>query len=78
MIKDKILLPLIEEVIDKLKDVKYLNKLDFIWEYNNIQIKKGDKWKAVFPTNEIDILWTMQLAMNISIDNEQHIQEAFT
>ena len=30
MIKDKTLLPLIEEVIDKLKDMKYFNKLDFI------------------------------------------------
>jgi len=30
MIKDKILLPLIGEVIDKLKEVKYFNKLDLI------------------------------------------------
>jgi len=30
IIKDKILLPLIEEVIDKLKKVKYFNKLDLI------------------------------------------------
>jgi len=36
MIKDKILLPLIGEVIDKLKDAKYFNKLDLIREYNNI------------------------------------------
>ena len=35
-IKDKILLYLIGEVIDKLKEVKYFNKLDLIWEYNNI------------------------------------------
>jgi len=43
MIKDKIPLPLIEEVIDKLKEVKYFNKLDLILEYNNVRIKKGDK-----------------------------------
>ena len=36
MIKDKIPLPLIGEVIDKLKEARYLNKLDLIWEYNNI------------------------------------------
>jgi len=36
MIKDKILLPLIKEVINKLKDIKYFNKLDLIWEYNNV------------------------------------------
>jgi len=35
-IKDKTLLPLIEEVINKLKEAKYFNKLDLIWEYNNI------------------------------------------
>jgi len=30
-IKDKTPLPLIGEVIDKLKEVKYFNKLDLIW-----------------------------------------------
>ena len=42
-IKDKTLLSLIEEVIDKLKKVKYFNKLDLIWGYNNVQIKEGDE-----------------------------------
>ena len=42
-IKDKILFPLIEEVIDKLKEAKYFNKLDLIWGYNNIWIKEGDE-----------------------------------
>jgi len=36
MIKDKTPLPLIREVIDKLKEVKYFNKLDLIWGYNNV------------------------------------------
>ena len=35
-IKDKTLLPLIREVIDKLKEAKYFNKLDLIWRYNNV------------------------------------------
>ena len=35
-IKNKMLLPLIGEVIDKLKEARYFNKLDFIWGYNNI------------------------------------------
>ena len=35
-IKDKILLLLIGEVINKLKEAKYFNKLDLIWRYNNI------------------------------------------
>ena len=51
-IKDKIPLLLIGEVIDKLKEAKYFNKLDLIWEYNNVWIKEGNKWKAVFLTNK--------------------------
>ena len=42
-IKDKMPLPLIGEVIDKLKETRYFNKLDLIWEYNNVWIKEGDK-----------------------------------
>ena len=51
-IKDKTPLLLIGEVIDKLKEAKYFNKLDLIWRYNNIQIKEGDEWKAAFLTNK--------------------------
>jgi len=51
-IKDKMPLPLIGEVINKLKKAKYFNKLDLIWGYNNVQIKEGDEWKAVFLTNK--------------------------
>ena len=43
---------LIGEVINKLKDVKYFNKLNLIWKYNNVQIKEGDEWKVVFLTNK--------------------------
>jgi len=52
IIKDKTPLPLIREVIDKLKEAKYFNKLDLIWGYNNIRIKEGDEWKATFLTNK--------------------------
>jgi len=52
MIKDKTPLPLIGEVIDKLKEAKYFNKLDLIWGYNNVWIKEGDEWKAAFLTNK--------------------------
>ena len=51
-IKDKTPLPLIGEVIDKLKEAKYFNKLDLIWGYNNVRIKEGDEWKAAFLTNK--------------------------
>ena len=36
IIKDKTLLPLTKEMIDKLKEMKYFNKLDLIWGYNNV------------------------------------------
>ena len=42
-IKDKMPLPLIGKVINKLKEAKYFNKLDLIWGYNNIQIKEGNE-----------------------------------
>ena len=45
-------LPLIGEVIDKLKEARYFNKLDLIWGYNNVRIKEGDEWKATFLTNK--------------------------
>ena len=35
MIKDKTPLPLIGEVIDKLKEARYFNKLDLIWGSNS-------------------------------------------
>ena len=52
MIKNKMLLPLIGEVIDKLKEAKYFNKLDLIWEYNNVWIKEDNEWKVAFLTNK--------------------------
>ena len=51
-IKDKTPLPLIGEVIDKLKEARYFNKLDLIWKYNNFQIKEEDKWKVAFLMNK--------------------------
>ena len=51
-IKDKTPLPLIGEVIDKLKEARYFNKLDLIWGYNNVRIKEENEWKAVFLTNK--------------------------
>ncbi|KAL5524960.1 hypothetical protein ACEPAF_8829 [Sanghuangporus sanghuang] len=50
-VKNKYPLPLINELIDKVKDAKYIMKLDVRWGYYNIQIREGDEWKAVFRTN---------------------------
>ena len=45
-------LPLIQELIDKLKSSKVFSKMDIRWGYNNIRIKEGDEWKAAFRTNK--------------------------
>ena len=50
-IKNQYPLPLISELIDKLKNAKYFTKLDIRWGYNNIRMKEGDEWKAAFQTN---------------------------
>ena len=41
-------LPLISQLIDKLKGSQYFTKIDLRWGYNNVQIKEGDEWKAMF------------------------------
>ena len=41
-------LPLISELVDKVGKAKYFTKFDLRWGYNNVQIKKGDEWKAAF------------------------------
>src|SRR5713226_6594237 len=50
-IKNSYPLPLILELIDKLKGAKIFTKLDICWGYNNVHIKTGDEWKAAFITN---------------------------
>ena len=50
-VKNKYPLPLISELVDKVKGTKYFSKMDIRWGYNNIRIKEGDEWKATFKTN---------------------------
>ena len=44
-------LPLISDLMLKLKGSKFFTKLDLRWGYNNVRIKEGDEWKAAFVTN---------------------------
>jgi hypothetical protein len=44
-------LPLINDLIHRLKDTRYFTKLDIQWGYNNVHIHEGDEWKAAFRTN---------------------------
>ena len=50
-VKNKYPLPLISELIEKLRGVKYFTKLDVRWGFNNVRMKEGDEWKAAFRTN---------------------------
>ena len=50
MIKDAYPLPLISDLINKVKDVTIVTKFDIQSGYNNIRIREGDQWKAAFIT----------------------------
>jgi Reverse transcriptase (RNA-dependent DNA polymerase) len=52
MVKNSYPLPLILEIMDKLKGAKYFTKLDVRWGCDNVWIRKGDEWKAAFKTNK--------------------------
>ena len=47
-IKNNYPLALIGQLVDKLQGSKLFMKMDVRWGYNNVQIKEGDEWKAVF------------------------------
>jgi hypothetical protein len=49
--KNRYPLPLIDDLIHRLKDARYFTKLDVRWGYNNVRIHEGDEWKAAFHTN---------------------------
>jgi len=39
-------------LIDNIEKKKMFMKIDLRWEYNNVRIKEGDKWKMIFSTLE--------------------------
>jgi hypothetical protein len=49
--KNRYPLPLINDLIHQLKDMRYVTKLDVRWGYNNVRIHEGDEWKATFHMN---------------------------
>jgi hypothetical protein len=50
-IKNVYPLPLISDLINRLRGARYFTKLDVRWGYNNVRIKEGDEWKAASRTN---------------------------
>ena len=51
-IKNNYPLSLILDIIENIGTKRVFTKMDLRWGYNNIQIKEGNKWKAVFTTLE--------------------------
>ena len=49
--KNRYPLPLVDDLLQRLKGARYFTKLDVRWGYNNIRVRQGDEWKAAFRTN---------------------------
>ena len=50
-IKNSYPLPLISNILTRLRSAKWFSALDLWWGFNNVRIKEGDEWKAAFTTN---------------------------
>ena len=51
-IRNRYPLPLIPELINRVKGSLLFSKFDVCWGYNNVRIKASNEWKAAFITNE--------------------------
>ena len=47
-VKNRYPLPLISELVNRLRGARYFTKLDIRWGFNNVCMKEGDEWKAAF------------------------------
>jgi len=51
-VKNNYPLPLILDILENIGTKKVFMKMDLRWGYNNVRIKEGNEWKAVFMTPE--------------------------
>src|SRR5947209_19005233 len=84
MVCNNYLLPLISQLIDKLKGSDMYTKMDLHWGYNNVCIKDGHEWKGVFvmPIRSYESVMMsfgmcnspnkFQQMMNVIFRNEMH------
>ena len=49
-VKNRYALPLISELLDRIKGAKYFTKLDLRDAFNQLRIAEGDEWKTAFRT----------------------------
>jgi len=52
MVKNNYPLSLISDIIENIGTKKVFTKMNLRCRYNNMRIKKGDKWKAAFTTSK--------------------------
>jgi len=50
-VKNRYPLPLISELIDRIKNAKYYMKLDLRGAFNQLRVALGDEWKTAFRTH---------------------------
>src|SRR5260221_1439743 len=50
-VKNSYLLPLVSNMLTRLRDVEWFTALDLCWGFNNVRLKEGDEWKAAFSMN---------------------------
>jgi len=49
-VKNRYPIPRIANLIESLSKASIFTKIDLRWEYNNVRIREGDKWKTAFIT----------------------------
>jgi len=49
-VKNRYLISRIADLIESLSKASIFTKIDLRWEYNNVRIKEGNKWKTAFIT----------------------------
>jgi hypothetical protein len=76
-VKNRYPLPLINDLINCLKGARFFTKLDVRWGFNNVRIREGDEWTAVYEPGAFraagDVLWPYQLPGHIPDDDERHL-----
>ncbi len=79
-VKNKYSLPLVDDLVQRLKGARYFTKLDVRWGYNNVRIREGDEWKARVPNEPGhvraagDVLRTHEQSGDLPDDDERYLR----